>query len=529
MRLCAALLVVAGLVAGPARAEDKADEEKAPVKLTAAELADKINAALDAKIKARKAKPAPAADDAELVRRLHLDLSGRIPDLMTARDYIDSPEKDKREALIDKLLDDDRYAVHWANVWRGWLLHDTGDQQLIYLAPQFEVWLRGRLKANISYDSMVRSLVTSSNRGMYNGAGPSVFLQVNQFKAENVASAVARVFLGVKVECAQCHDHPFAKWKRKQFWETAAFFSDLPDPFNQVDAQGRPIVRQRKAGEIKIPGGDKVAKAKFLDGKEPKVTGNDYRGALVDWMVRKDNPYFARAAVNRVWEQLMGIGLVEPLDEESVENPPSHPGLLTLMAQQFAEHKYDLKYLIKAIVSSRAYQRTSKQTDATQADHRLFARMKVRGLSPEQMFDSLSIATGHKDDDAPYDPRFGLQVNFNSARSDFVRRFPAPDKRTEQHTSILQALYLMNGTIVADATSLEKNKNLAIIAEGKSVPTGRRVDQLFLITLNRKPTKAERERLVKYVDKGGPKKDPARALCDVFWALLNSSEFCVNH
>jgi Protein of unknown function (DUF1553)/Protein of unknown function (DUF1549) len=356
-----------------------------------------------------------------------------------------------------------------------------------------------------------------------------VFVQANQFKAENVASSVARIFLGVKVECAQCHDHPFAKWKKRQFWETAAFFSDLPDPLGQVDEQGRPRVNRRKAGEIKVPGGDKVAKAKFLDGKEPKVTGTDYRGALVDWMVRKDNPYFARAAVNRVWEQLMGIGLVEPLDEESAENPASHPELLTLMARQFAEHKYDLKYLIKAIVSSRAYQRTSRQTGPSQAYARLFARMKVRGVSPEQMFDSLSVATGHKDDDPPYDPRFGVQPNFNSARADFVRRFPTPDKRTEQHTSILQALYLMNGTIVADATSLDKNKNLAIIAEGKSVPTGRRVDQLFLITLSRKPTKAERDRLVKYVDKGGPKKDPARALCDVFWALLNSSEFCVNH
>src|SRR5262249_3442830 len=159
--------------------------------------------------------------------------------------------------------------------------------------------------------------------------------------------------------------------------------------------------------------GEKVAKAKFLDGKEPKVTGTDYRGALVEWMVAKDNPYFARAAVNRVWEQLMGIGLVEPLDEESAENPASHPDLLTLLAQQFTENKYDLKSLIRAIVSSRAYQRTSKQTDPSQADPRLFARVKVRGLSPEQMFDSLSVATGHKDDEPAYDPRFGFQMNFN--------------------------------------------------------------------------------------------------------------------
>jgi hypothetical protein len=225
----------------------------------------------------------------------------------------------------------------------------------------------------------------------------------------------------------------------------------------------------------------------------------------------------------------MGTGLVEPLDEESADNPASHPELLDLMARQFAANDYDLKYLIEAITRSAAYARTSKQTHPGQSDGRLFARMRTRGLTPEQLFDSLALATGGADTE-PSAPVYGA-APFNPAtpRADFLRRFPNQDRRSEQQTSILQALYLMNGTIVTDAVSLEKNENLRIIAQATSVRTPRRVEQLFLIALSRKPTAAESARLSRYVDRGGPTKDPARALCDVFWALLNSSEFCTNH
>jgi hypothetical protein len=377
---------------------------------------------------------------------------------------------------------------------------------------------------------MVRSMVAGKAGST---SGTDLLIQAKQFKPEELASITSRLFLGVKLECAQCHNHPFARWQRKQFWEFAAFFT-------RMNVSGRAFFGVNPdrtgggtaAGEIKIPGTDKTVKAHFLDGKaiDSKQAGDkgDLRSLLVDWMVASDNPYFARAVVNRYWEYFMGTGLVEPVDEESNDNPPSHPEVMSLLAEQLVEHDFDLKYLIRAITLTRAYELSSKQMHSSQADPRLFARMRLRGLSPEQLFDSLALATGQKDDDA-VNPYVYSGLTFATPRADFLRRFPNQDKRTEQQVSILQALYLMNGKIVADATSLEHNKNLEIIARATRVPTTRRIEQLYLITLARKPTSSERDRLVKYVDKGGPTGDPALALCDVFWALLNSSEFCVNH
>jgi hypothetical protein len=462
--------------------------------------------------------PAPPAGDADLVRRLHLDLTGRIPDILAARDFIENRTPDKTAKLIDLLLESDRHAVHFANVWRAWLLPEGNDDQVQYLVPGFEAWLRDQLRGNVPYDRMVRSMIDASRSGV---AGPGALFQALQFKPESMAASTSRLFLGVKLECAQCHKHPFARWTRKQFWELAAFFTGNGRLPPQTQA-GRVL----PPGQVQIPDTETIVTARFLDGTAPGK-GTDLPGELANWVTAKQNPWFARAVSNRLWEYLMGTGLVEPLDEESPDNLPSHPALLALLAEQFAANDYDLKYLLRAITSSRGYQLSSTQTHASQADERLFARRPVRGLSPEQLFDSLALATGQKDE-IP-----GIEVpvrrpDYLTPRADFLRRFPNQSKRTQQETSILQALYLMNGKIVAEATHLEHNKNLAVIARASAVRTSRRIEQLFLIAVNRKPTAKESDRLVRYVDSGGPSKDSARALCDVFWALLNSSEFCVN-
>jgi hypothetical protein len=496
----------------------RAEPPKLRTTLDAPALARKIDEHIAARWKAKAAKPAPLADDAEFMRRAYLDLIGRIPDLLEARDFLDNKASDKRGKLIDKLLENERYPAHFANVWRALLLPDANNPQVLYTQPALEVWLRKEFKDNSSFDRIARAVVTGGLERPDNGL--LAFYQANGYQPPNLAAATSRLFLGVKLECAQCHDHPHAKWTRKQFWQFTAFFAGVspsnPRGFSSIS-------------EIKIPGSEKTVKARFLDGEEPKTAySTDPRTTLMDWMTRRDNPYFSRAGANRMWEYLLGTGLVEPVDEASTDNPPSHPELLDELAFQFAAHKYDLKYLIRAIMLSKGYQLTSKASHPSQADPRLFARRKVRGLSPEQLFDSLIVATGDGQSLQSTTYVYGAIPNPNSPRQQFLRRFPNQDKRTEQQTSILQALYLMNGKLVADATSLEKNENLAIIANAKSVRTSRRIEQLYLITLSRKPRPAEVARLVKYVDKGGPSGDSARALCDVFWALLNSSEFCVN-
>ena len=489
-----ACLLLASLSGAP-----EAPAASAAKKLTAAELAAGIDRHVAAKWETQKVTPAAPADDAEWVRRAHLDLWGRIPDLPTVRDFLDDPAADKRARLIVELLKGDRYATHWAAVWRAtWLPEAREGRDSHFLA--FESWLRLQLKANRPYDRMARSVLGDDPAAANTGA--KSFYYAHERKPEELASAASRLFLGVKIECAQCHDHPNAKWTRKQFWETAAFFAPT--------------------GEVASPGTGKAVAARFLDGSAPKP-GVPPREALADWVVSRDNPYFARAAVNRVWEHLLGVGLVEPLGEEGEirGNPSSHPELLVLLATQFAAHDFDLQYLIEAVMLSKPYHLVSRQTHASQADPSAFGRMRVRGLSPEQLFDSLVLVGGGKDDAAGHDPR--------SPRAEFLRRFPNQGRRSEQQTSILQALHLMNGKLVADVTSLEHDTNLAAVAGAKAVRTPRKVEQLFMIALSRKPTAAESARLVVYVDGGGPHKDPARALRDVFWALLESTEFSSNH
>jgi hypothetical protein len=269
-----------------------------------------------------------------------------------------------------------------------------------------------------------------------------------------------------------------------------------------------------------------VVKARFLDGKEPEWKGNGTRPTLVEWMTAADNPYFAKAAVNRLWAHLFGVPLVEQADG-SGEGPAGYPELLDELAREFAAHNFDVKFLIRAITASRAYQRTSAVTHPSQTDPRLFARMPLRGLSPEQLFDSLAVATEYQESGSA-DPLAALRIGPQSARAQFVAKFPGQDQKTDYQTSILQALYLMNNEFIADRASVQKNRTLATLAAQRT-STARKVESLYLVVLSRKPRPDESERYVKYVDAGGAAGDPGKALADVFWVLLNSPEFLLNH
>jgi hypothetical protein len=488
----------------------------------AARIDQRITAAWD-----KEVQPAPLADDATFFRRVHLDLAGRIPSITEIRDFLDDDRPDKRRHWVDRILqadpDDpsyrDVYIHHFANVWRAWLLTQTNQQALLQ-QPALEQWLRQCLKANLGYDKLVRDLLTQEPGNVNRRAGPidgtvSAFYLANEFQPENLAGSTARLFLGVKLDCAQCHNHPFAKWTRNQFWEYAAFFTDVP----ALVRPNQPGMR----GEIKILGTDKTVKARFLDGAEPQWKDDKTRPTLVDWMTAADNPFFARAAVNRLWVYFFGVGLVDQLDAPSDENPVNHLELLNELAREFVACKYDVKVLIRAIVASQTYQRASVGGHPNQPDPRLFARMPLRGLSPEQLFDSLAVATEYQDT-APVDPRANFLGGPQSPRARFLAKFPAQDSKTDYQTSILQALYLMNNDFIADQTSVQKNRTLATLADQRT-STARKVESLYLVVLSRKPRLEESARFVQYVDAGDPKK----ALPDVFWVLLNSPEFLLNH
>jgi hypothetical protein len=477
--------------------------------------------------------PAAVADDAEFFRRVHLDLAGRIPSITEIRDFLDDDRPDKRRLWVDRILradaEDlsyrDAYVNHFANVWRAWLLGQT-NQQALFQQPGLELWLRQCLRANLSYDQIVRELLSQEPGNIKRGinsrdASASAYYLANEFRPENLAGSTARLFLGVTLECAQCHDHPFAKWSRNQFWEYAAFFTDVRQSFPQ-NQPGAPSAR----GEIKILGTERVVKARFLDGAEPKWKDDRTRPTLADWMTAPDNPFFAKAAVNRMWGYFFGVGLVNPLEAPGDENRVNCTELLDELARQFRARKYDMKFLIRAITASQTYQRTSAVSHATQKDTRLLARMPLRGLSPEQLFDSLAVAAEYQEP-APMDPRDGF-FGPQSPRAQFLAKFPAQEQKMDYQTSVLQALYLMNSDFVAGQTSVAKNRTLATLADQRT-STARKVESLYLVVLSRKPRPEESERFVKYVDASGPAGDPTKALADVFWVLLNSPEFILNH
>jgi hypothetical protein len=528
----------AALAAEPAAKADNND---------AVALAAKIDQRIAAGWEKAGVKPAAPADDAEFLRRVYLDIGGRIPSVSEARAFLKDTLPDKRQKLVDKLLDSPQFVRHFASFWQQLLLpEDISVIQVRALVPGFEAWVRKEIAANVGYDQLARDLLTapinelrSPQEFTARGNEPSAmaYYVVKDLAPENLAANSARVFLGIRVECAQCHHHPFASWKREQFWGYAAFFGGVArrGPGGQFAVPGP---ERLNVQELKMAGTDKVVKATFLDGAKPEWKDNlSGRKALADWMTKPDNPYFARAGANRMWYYFFSTGLIDPVDEMvGAESQSNHPELLDEMAKDFVAHKFDLKYLIRAITASKAYQLSSHSPDKSQDDAGLFARMPVRGMTAAQLFDSLAEAISYREGGAggPRGPFGG-----GGPRAQFLNKFANQGERpTEIQASILQALSIMNSRLVADATSLEGRQAalLEILVNFPGGTTASRVETLYLATLSRKPTAKEGERMIKYVETGGSAKtDQATddqkniALADVFWVLLNSVEFSVNH
>jgi hypothetical protein len=536
----AALLLACGTAAATPPA-------KGPMPQDPQVLARKIDEALAKRWATAKVEPAPRADDAEFLRRVYLDLAGRIPTAAEARAFLTDTRPDRRARLVEQLLASPRYAAHFANVWRAVFIPEANNNFIVRIQQNtFESWLKKQLTKNTGYDQIARELLTVPVSGdgpaaalaLFgggNGPSPLAFYSAKEFKAENLAASTARVFLGASVECAQCHNHPFADWKREQFWEFAAFFSGIRSQ-RAMDflLPGREVPNQR---ELTIPGTTKVVQAKFLDGSQPAwKEKTSTRTTLGEWVTGRNNPYFARAATNRLWAYFLGTGLIEPVDEVANVGTANQSELLDLVAKDFAASGFDLKYLIRALTSTRAYHLSSAGTHKGQEDATLFARMPLRGLTPEQLFDSVATATGYRDSGSNGDDlASAITGGPRSARSEFLTKFGnLAERPVEAQTSILQALTLMNGKVIADATSLGRSETLAAVADAPFASTGDRVEALYLSTLSRRPTDRERDRAVRFVEDavrsgGNDRQAYGNALADVFWALLNSSEFSLNH
>ena len=506
-------------------------------------IAASIDKALAADWADRKITPATEADDAEFARRVYLDIVGRIPKVSEVREFEDDKTPNKRDLLVDKLLQKPSYAVHMASVLRAaWLPETLTDIFAQYPGMQYEDWLRRQLLVNAPIDKIVRRTLTANIQiggpRNFRAVDPlgynaddlalQAFYNAGLMKPENLGSTVTRAFLGIKLECAQCHDHPFAPYTRNQFWEFAAFFGELtPQPRMLASFEG-PLLPQYQFNTLTIPDSTKVVSAKFMDGTVPQWTERRTpRVELADWITDEKNPYFARNIANRLWHQFFGIGLIDPVDEPGDANPASHPELLSELAKAIIDAEYDLRIVIRGLAASKAYNLSSKQSHPSQSDPRRFARMNLKGLTGHQIYDSFATATGIKQglprNQDYYDQ--GLQMG----RFGFRTLFPSTARPTETQTSILQALMMMNSKLIADQTSLDKSEILAAIADAPFLDTDKKVEAIFFAALTRKPTAEEREKFTSYIDRGGPTGDKGKALCDVFWVLLNTTEFLFNH
>ena len=529
---CFRRLVVPGLLVLAASSGVSADDAER-------QMSSRVDALLRQSWKAAGVKAAPLADDAVFLRRAYLDLTGVIPTVGEVREFLTDKRPDKRSRLIDRLLGtpgkdgskrrtgSSRHATHLANAWQHVMLPELNNNiQLRFRAATFNTWLRNHFADNTPYDKIATELLT------YTGStqtGPGLYYQSLEFKPEELAASTSRIFLGVQIQCAQCHKHPFDQWTQEDFWGYAAFFAQI----------GRPNARTRflravadtSSGEVKLPDSQTVVKPKFLTEKETALSeGVARRQQAAAWLTSPKNPYFAKAAVNRAWALLFGYGLVDPVDDFGKHNPSSHPELLNELAADFVKHGYDLRRLFRVLAKSRAYQLSSKVTQADSYHPHLFHRMAVKSLTAEQIYDCLDIATAKREPVTATAYGYPQSNRPSAQKAAFLAKFEAPTQRsTEFQAGIPQALTMMNGALIAEATDRDRSDLLIAVAEAPFLTDEQRVETLFLAVLSRRPTAAERARFTGYVQKSRSSNETRKALSDVTWALLNSTEFMLNH
>ncbi len=472
-------------------------------------------------------KAVPVCDDAEFLRRVHLDLVGVIPSAEKARAFLDSKDPAKRQKLVDELLADPRFGTFMAEVWTTLMIPRESNNRALKV-ESLQKWLAAGFNEGKPLDKLVHELVTSTGTQEENGA---VTYFIGNNTVDKITDSVSRMFMGVQLQCAQCHNHPFTDYKQNEYWGMAAFFMKTRASANpqQAAKKGTPIVISEstaaKGKKQMLPESAKIVPAKFLQGASPKIAAADpARPVLADWMTSKDNPFFAKAMVNRFWFQMFGRGLVHTVDDMHDDNPASHPELLATLTEQFKLNNFDTKQLLKAIIFSDAYQRTSKSTvDSASIEPDLYSQRIVRTMHPEQLFDSLVSVVGKgplakgkgeakaADKKGPVGPR-----------DNFISFFRVDEFNPFDYTAgIPQALRIMNSQLT------NRGEFLGVSLAGGAKSPREAVENIYLAVLSRRPTEAETTRLVKHV--ADSKGLPRAAYGDIVWALLNSSEFVLNH
>lgn len=473
-------------------------------------------------------QPSPASDDATFLRRVTVDLCGRLPTVEEAVAFLDDKSDSKRRLAIDRLLDSPDYPAYFALRW-GAILRNSrlaGADQASYA---FHNWIKDMIARNRPYDEFVRGVVAAA--GEWQDA-PAInwYWQTRDDQLHSVTADTAQVFLGIRLQCARCHHHPYERWGQEDYFGLAGFFTRLgrksfgqPPPYfassNVTTGEKNPLT-------------GKTPEPKFLDGEYATFTPeDDPRHALVDWMARPDNPFFARVLVNRLWGHFMGRGLVHEVDDMRDSNPPSNPELLDTLAKDFIDHNFDVRHIVKTLVNSRVYQLSSAPTDQNKDDRQNFARFYARRLIAEVLLDAVDQTTGTK-------TRFGniadsaraVDLPHEGFGSYFLDTFDRPKRvsgcecERSSGATLAQVLLLANSDELENKLADGNGRIAKLAASDKPIPD--RINELYLSAFTRYPHDREIDTTVKYVES---QDDKRKALEDVLWTIVNSKEFLFNH
>ncbi|MBM3845846.1 MAG: DUF1553 domain-containing protein [Verrucomicrobia bacterium] len=492
------------------------------------------------KLKELKLPPSPRSSDSEFLRRAYLDVIGSLPSAEETREFLSNPSSGKRDDLIESLLARPEFVDYWSYKWSDLLLVN-GEKQRTQAMWSYYNWIRSRVAANVPWDELVREIVTASGSTFVNGAANFYALHEDP---PNMAETVTQAFLGMSINCAKCHNHPMEKWTNDEYFGFANLFARVRSKNGSMD--GERIIFAAPFGDINQPLRGKPQPPKPLEGEALDMASReDRRHALAQWLTSPTNPYFTRSIVNRVWASYFGVGLVEEPDDLRVTNPASNEKLLSAAAGYLASQKFDLKQLMRSILQSETYQRTSETLPGNAQEARFYSRYYPKRLSAEVLLDAFSQVTAVPTDfqidlrnaNRGLGDRYpaglrALQLPDTKVFSYFLKTFGRPDREKTceceraSEPSMAQALHLANGDTV--------NKKLAAPTSVAAKMTETRlspqeiVEQAYLAALSRQPSDPEKAKMTRIIQEAKPE-ERRQAIEDVYWALLTSKEFLFNH
>ncbi len=469
--------------------------------------------------------PSGLCTDEEFLRRITIDITGQLPTEEEFAQFVGDVAPQKRKELIDRLLERKEFSEIWAMKFAQLLMIKSTNQVSYKSAFLYNQWLTDKFAKNVPIDEMVRELFGSTGGTFSNPATNYYQIERDTLKrAENAA----QVFMGIRTQCAQCHNHPLDRWTMNDYYGFAAFFCQTGTKTGE-DYRER-IIYDRRAGEVKHKVNGKTMTPKFLGGDTPDTKGKDRRVVMAEWLTSSDNPYFSTSIANRVWAHFMGVGIVDPVDDIRVSNPATNPELFQTLGDKLAEYKFDFRQLVRDICNSQAYQRTATPNESNGGDTRNYAYATVRRIPAEMLLDCVGQITNTKEKfrGLPLGAR-AVQIADGGTSTYFLTTFGrAPrdtvcDCEASTDPSLSQALHLINGA----ATSGKISQGKVVDELLKDDATAEQaLDRLYVRCLSRHPTAEERKELLASVA-GAP--DPKTGLEDVFWAILNSREFVFNH